>query len=155
MTIKKSLWLKWLAHEWMNFRMIIRNWNANQDFVLIISRYIQSKPYAYIYETIHSHKVIFIWSEQLINFQSNFSPVSFQYSDSWAMAGADTYLTHWGRDKITNIFKCILLNENIWISLNISLKCVSKVRINNIPTLVQIMVRRRTGDKPWSEPMMS
>ena len=36
----------------------------------------------------------------------------------------------------------------------ISLKCVPKVRINNIPALVQIMAWRRPGDKPLSEPMM-
>ena len=39
-------------------------------------------------------------------------------------------------------------------SLTISLKCVRKVRINNIPSLVQIMAWRRPGDKPLSEPMM-
>ena len=53
-----------------------------------------------------------------------------------------------------DIFKCIFLNENVWISLQISLKLVPKVRINNIPALVQIMAWRRPGDKPLSEPMM-
>ena len=53
-----------------------------------------------------------------------------------------------------DIFKCVCLNENEWISLGISLKFVSKVRINNIPSLVQIMAWRRSGDKPLSEPMM-
>ena len=53
-----------------------------------------------------------------------------------------------------NIFKCIFLNDNEWISLNISLKFIPKVRINNIPALVQIMACRRPGDKPLSEPMM-
>ena len=53
-----------------------------------------------------------------------------------------------------NIFKCIFLNENEWILHRISLKFVPKVRINNIPTLVQIMVWRQPGDKPLSEPMM-
>ena len=53
-----------------------------------------------------------------------------------------------------NIFKGIFLNENEWISLKISLKFVPKVRINNIPALVQIMAWRRRGDKPLSEPMM-
>ena len=38
-----------------------------------------------------------------------------------------------------DIFKCILLNENIWISIKISMKFVSKDSINNIPTLVKIM----------------
>ena len=41
-----------------------------------------------------------------------------------------------------------------WISLKISLKFVSKVRIKNIPALVQIMAWRRPGDKPLSEPMV-
>ena len=53
-----------------------------------------------------------------------------------------------------DIFKCIFLNENEWISLGISLKFVPKVRINNIPSLVQIMACRRPGNKPLSEPMV-
>ena len=53
-----------------------------------------------------------------------------------------------------NIFKCIFLNENLWISINISLKFVPKGPINNIQALVQIMAWRRPGDKPLFEPMM-
>ena len=53
-----------------------------------------------------------------------------------------------------DIFKCILENENEWISPRISLKFVPKFRISNIPALVQIMAWRRPGDKPLSEPMM-
>ena len=52
------------------------------------------------------------------------------------------------------IFKCIFLNENVWISIKISLNFVPKGPINNIPSLVQIMAWRRPGDKPLSEPMM-
>ena len=59
-----------------------------------------------------------------------------------------------GRHFADDIFKCIFLNENVWISLTISLKFVPKVRINNIPSLVQIMAWRRPGDKPLSEPMI-
>ena len=59
-----------------------------------------------------------------------------------------------GRDFHDDIFKYIFFNENLWISLTISLKFVPKVRINNIPALVQIMAWRRPGDKPLSEPMM-
>ena len=51
-------------------------------------------------------------------------------------------------------FKPIFLNENIRISIKISLKFVPKVPINNIPSLVQIMAWCRPGDKPLSEPMM-
>ena len=53
-----------------------------------------------------------------------------------------------------DIFKCIFLNENAWISIKISLKFVPKCPINKIPALVQIMAWRRSGDKPISEPMM-
>ena len=53
-----------------------------------------------------------------------------------------------------DIFKCILLNENAKISIKISLKFVPKAPINNIPALIQIMARRRRGDKPLSEPMI-
>ena len=59
-----------------------------------------------------------------------------------------------GRHFPDDIFKCIFLNENVWISIKISLKFVSKGSINNIPALVQIMAWRRPGDKPLSEPMM-
>ena len=52
------------------------------------------------------------------------------------------------------ILKHIFFNENVWISMKISLKFVPKGPINNIPALVQIMAWHRSGDKPLSEPMM-
>ena len=78
-------------------------------------------------------------------------------------------LTHWGRDEMAkgvidtirpkrdgqhfadDIFKCILLNENIWISLRISQKYVLKVRIDSISALFQTMTWRPSDDKPLSE----
>ena len=53
-----------------------------------------------------------------------------------------------------DIFKCIFLNENVWISIKISLKFVPNGPMNNIPALVLIMAWRRPGDKLLSEPMM-
>ena len=53
-----------------------------------------------------------------------------------------------------DIFKCSFLNENVLISIKISLKFVPKGPINNIPALVQIMAWHQPGDKPLSEPMM-
>ena len=52
------------------------------------------------------------------------------------------------------IFKCIFLNENVWISVKISLKFFPKVQINNIPALVQMISWCRPGDKPLSQPMV-
>ena len=60
-----------------------------------------------------------------------------------------------GRRFADDTFKRIFLNENVRISIKISLKFVSKGPINNIPALVQIMAWRRSGDKPLSEPMMA
>ena len=69
-------------------------------------------------------------------------------------------LTHWGWDKLAalfadDIFKCIFLDEYIWILTDISLKFVPWGLINNIPALVQIMAWHRPGDKPLSEPVMA
>ena len=59
-----------------------------------------------------------------------------------------------GRRFADDTFKCIFLNENVRISIKISLKFAPEGPINNIPSLVQIMAWRRPGDKPLSEPMM-
>ena len=59
-----------------------------------------------------------------------------------------------GRHFTDDIFKCIFLNENISFPIKVSLKFVPKGPINNIPSLVQKMDWRRSGDKPLSEPMM-
>ena len=72
-------------------------------------------------------------------------------ADYTAINQASSTLTNWGRDKMAgvfsgDVFKCIFMNENIWISIKISLKLVPKGSINNIPALVQIMAWRRRGD---------
>ena len=59
-----------------------------------------------------------------------------------------------GRRFTDDTFQGIFLNENVKISIKISLKFVLKGQINNIPALVQIMAWRRPGDKPLSETMM-
>ena len=67
-------------------------------------------------------------------------------------------LTHWGRIKMDTIsqttFSSAFSWMNVLIAINISLKIVPKVSINNIRALVQIMAWRSPGDKPLSEPMM-
>ena len=60
-------------------------------------------------------------------------------------------LIHWG---CRWHFKCIFLNENLWILIKISLKFVPKGPINNIRALVQIMGWCRPGNKPLSEAVM-
>ena len=59
-----------------------------------------------------------------------------------------------GRHFPDDIFQCIFMNENAWISIEISLKFVIKGPIYNIPALVQIMAWCQPGDKPLSEPVL-
>ena len=49
----------------------------------------------------------------------------------------------------------MFLNENVWISITISLKFIIGGPINNIPSLVQMMAFRLTGNKTLSEHMMA
>ena len=59
-----------------------------------------------------------------------------------------------GRLFADDAFERIFLNENVRISIKISLRFVPKGPINNIPALVEIMAWRRSGGKPLSQPMM-
>ena len=47
------------------------------------------------------------------------------------------------------------MNEKFCISIQISLKLVPKRLIDNMSALVQGMARRRSGDKPLPEPLMT
>ena len=69
-------------------------------------------------------------------------------------------LTHLPLNKMAAIladdtFKCIFLNENDRIRIQISLKFVLRGAIDSEPALIQVMAWRRTGDKPFPEPMMT
>ena len=72
----------------------------------------------------------------------------------WCLFAKNSFITFRPRQNGRHFADAIFLNENAWIALKISLKFVSKVRINNIPALVQIMAWHRPGDKSLSEPMM-
>ena len=54
-----------------------------------------------------------------------------------------------------DISKCIFMNKNWFILIQISLRCVPKGPVNNKPALVQIEVWRQTGAMPLSEQMMA
>ena len=58
------------------------------------------------------------------------------------------------RVMLNNVYKCIILNENVWVPSKISRKFVPKGQSNNIPTLVQLTAWYCPADKPLSEPMM-
>ena len=56
-----------------------------------------------------------------------------------------------GRHFSEDTLQHIIVNENLWISIKISLKFVPEGQINNIPALVQIMAWCRPGDMPLFE----
>ena len=60
-----------------------------------------------------------------------------------------------GRHFADDIFNHTFLNENVRISIQISLIFFPKVPINNKSALVKVMAWRETGDKQLPEPMMT
>ena len=56
--------------------------------------------------------------------------------------------------KKRDILKYTFFNENVLISINISLNCVPEGQINNFPVLVQMMALHQPGNKPLPEPIM-
>ena len=69
-------------------------------------------------------------------------------------------LTHLPLDKKAVIladdnFKCIFLNENDRILIQIALKFVPRSPIEDMPALVQVMDWCSTGDKPLTELMLT
>ena len=52
-------------------------------------------------------------------------------------------------------FKCIILNGNDRIPIQISMRFVPKCPIYNTPALFQVMAWRRTGGKPLPEQMLT
>ena len=54
-----------------------------------------------------------------------------------------------------DIFKCIFLNKNDRIPIQIWLKSAPRSPIDNKSALIQVMAWRRTGDKPLPESMLT
>ena len=60
-----------------------------------------------------------------------------------------------GRNFADDVFKCIFLSGNLWISIKISRNFVPWGAINNNPEIVQRMAWRQSGDKPLFEPLLA
>ena len=52
-----------------------------------------------------------------------------------------------------HIFKCIFLNENVWIFIKMLMQFVPTDSIDNIPSLVRMVAWHQPGKKSLSEPM--
>ena len=99
-------------------------------------------------------------ARQFIERQIRSTWISIPHNGLWLLLGLHYWFIYTLRTKQNgchfpdDIFKCILLNENAWISVKISLMFVPKGPINTILALFQIMSWRRPGNKPLSEPMV-
>ena len=70
------------------------------------------------------------------------------------LSGDNTVLTHGDAKNMADIFKCILLKETFCNMIQISQRLVQKDTINE-KSMVQLMARHQTGDKPLPEPAMT
>ena len=97
-----------------------------------------------------------LWKNMDESMQQSYLTGEFEEGDCWLRRWTIITLRprQNGRHIPDDIFKCIFVNENVWIPNKISPKFGPKCATNNIPALVQIMAWRRPGDKPLSEPMM-
>ena len=107
----------------------------------------------------NNDRVTVIWDALTVMWRHCNAPVYIERFMLWAPVPIEIYINilrsrQNGHHFPDDIFKCISLNEIVWISTNISQKFVPKGPITNIPSLVQIMAWRRLGDKPFSEPIM-
>ena len=81
--------------------------------------------------------------------------VLLEYSSS--ASGGLIHLPPWTKCRPfgDDVFKCIFLNENVWILIKISLKFDAMGLVDNKWALVQEMAWRRSCDESLSEPMLT
>ena len=126
-------------------------YEVHEKLLLLLSDHLQNLYILYIV-----HITLYYWKRTCVSYLVYWTCVPGSMTANWCDKNSyDCVLTLWGRDKMDAFFAGgILLNENVCISINISLKSVPIGQINNIPALVQIMAWRQPGDKPLSEPVM-
>ena len=76
----------------------------------------------------------------------------------WATFHTYLWWTHWGRDKVADVFQTTFSNADSWMKTSefrsaFHWSSFLKVQMTNIPAMVQIIAWRRTVNKPLFEPM--
>ena len=95
-------------------------------------------------------EVLYMWNSPENNFSASARATTLENEFKIMISTVWNYchITQWvntliprqsGRHFPDDIFKWIFLNENVWISIEFSLKCVPKGPINRMPPLFQIM----------------
>ena len=145
-----------LKRHWLHCKMTTSSAVSDENFVKMATF------------SLHFYQVIFRVAIKRVDLSMNFIQYCFRIMSqaSWTFRCAQRNINtilhvinslrprQNGRRFADDTFKRIFLNENVRISIKISLKFFAEGHINNIPALVQIMAWRRPGDKPLFEPMM-
>ena len=161
---------QWITEEWLNINSLapgIHDYDFKSDFLMhVINQvhqhffwgYSQFNVKEHLWWWVNSgpdlcHHMVSLGHNELC---SKYLNLKFHQLYTYLHTGINTLRPRQNRRHFADdIFKCIFFNENVWLLFQISLKFVPKGPINNIPASVQIMVWRRPGDKPLSEPMMA
>ena len=135
--------LFWLRITFLDYPDISTTWPALQPILYWTSTY-DGYPLEFNDRALSSVKSFFIvwWVTVVKSHKSPLTPLRPRHN---------------GRHFPDDIFKCIFLNENVYISIKISLKFASRGEINNNPALVKIMalVPTRRQAIIWKKMMVS
>ena len=109
-----------------------------------------------------------VYTNILVQLVINFVPIEIWYIHSWygemITVCCCNYLMGSTVRRVVQItclhftnnkFKCIFVNENVRISILISLKFLPKGPIDNKSALVQVIAWHQTGDKPLPKTMLT
>ena len=143
----------WVAWTWTT-SLVIRN--KRIIWILLAWQFIFSKSYK---SANQMPKFLYFWDCHLPNvMDSSWYAINLKEA-KW------TNKLHWKLNTLrprqflyriaNDIFNCISLNENVWISNKISMKLVPTDPIEDDSALVQVMGWRGTGGKPLPDPMMT
>ena len=163
-----QIWIEYIEpirqNVWWTMKVFLATLNTNSqshDFVYpncIISQWHNTlrKHFSFFWIRIFIKYLSTVWSHSIpcMWIDTETSCMLELLNPQQAKPGVNTLRPRqYGRHFPDDTSKRIFLNENVRISIKISLKFVPKGPINKIPALVQIMAWCRPGDKPLSEPM--
>ena len=146
-----------LSHHW--FRPWLVAWLAPSHYLNQCWNNVNRTPGNIFQSNFKQNTIIFIEENAFQNVVHN---VLMQKTCNSGVSGMELHLfcintlrpRQNGQHLPDGIFNCILLNQNVQISMRISLMFIPKGSINNIPALDLIMASHHSGEKPLSRPMV-
>ena len=138
--------LKFFLFNYFSFGICINSWNN------VLS------PLVYLYYSLHPMLLqiswlgkMWLWRQQGL-FATQVRPRC--VTGSAFLQQISILLTHWGRDKMADVFQTTFSNGFSYMKIyefRLIFLFIPRGPFNNIPALIQIMAWRRPGGKPLSE----